>query len=940
MKKVTDLSIMFNGVYRLMKIHKQRVFACAFSILCAAAIAVQSFPGMPVSATSTAVTTDYLNLRQGAGTDTNNLLTLGKGVTLTILDNSNTQWAKVQTQSGKQGYCSKQYLIFSETAAADSGTSSSTSGTAVTTASLNMRSSASLSGNILLVISKGTAVTLLDNSSAQWAKVQTADGRQGWCSKEFLTISGASSGESASSGSSTSSDLSTTALTTDYLNMRQGAGTNYSVILTISKGTTVTILDDSNSQWAKIRTPNGKEGWCSKQYLQFSTSAGETASGKTVTATTTAALNMRSGTGLGFSILLTLPKGTTVPVTDNSNSQWAKVKASNGTEGWCSKQYLNLTVPKTSTSGNTTGSSPSSSSSSPSPNSSSPSSSSSSSSPNSSSPSSSSGSPNESGDSTDTTGGSDSRAITGATVTADVLRLREQPSASSQIVDNLPNGTLLTVLDISMSGWVKVQTSGGKTGYVSADYVTLRYEGDAPAETGGNSSSVSLSSVSQTVPIGKTLFLKATTNPSGGTVSWKSSNSTVATVSNGYVLAVSKGSAVITASSGSEEAACAVTVTDAEPVRTAYAAPNVAKVGEPVTLTAVTDASRDGVRFSVAMPDGTTKAVTASNAGENTVSGMTTKKWTGTVTFDKAGKYSFTAYSSIGGSYGTTGFSADVLVSSQSDYTVSTNEERRVSDDMLKLIAKWEGSSATVYTDTMASNQVATIGYGYTLSSNETFYNNLSEAEMWSLLVKRINGTYTGELNKMIQNDHFLMSQNQADCLLSFAYNVGAGYFNSSNKMDFIKMMKNAVVPPDIPAGESIAATVTQDCDVLDNTGTLSGKIASLSEGTSVQVTGTSFSSTRNGWYQATLSDGTEGWINSGYVSLSGSDSMTHDLNYTNAYAFGSELIRWNLAGGKFYTGLFYRRLGEANVFNYGDYSAIRYNEYGYKYPSTASGLD
>ena len=66
---------------------------------------------------------------------------------------------------------------------------------------------------------------------------------------------------------------------------------------------------------------------------------------------------------------------------------------------------------------------------------------------------------------------------------------------------------------------------------------------------------------------------------------------------------------------------------------------------------------------------------------------------------------------------------------------------------------------------------------------------------------------------------------------------------------------------------------------------------------------------------------------------------MVHDLNYTNAYAFGTELIRWSHAGGKFYTGLFYRRLGEANVYNYNDYNALRSNQYGYAYPDAAASL-
>ncbi len=110
--------------------------------------------------------------------------------------------------------------------------------------------------------------------------------------------------------------------------------------------------------------------------------------------------------------------------------------------------------------------------------------------------------------------------------------------------------------------------------------------------------------------------------------------------------------------------------------------------------------------------------------------------------------------------------------------------------------------------------------------------------------------------------------------------------------------------------------------------------------GSSVTVTGVWFVDTKNVWYAVRLSNGTTGWINSGYVNLSNSDSLVHDLNYTNAYAFGTELILWNQAGGKFIPGLFYRRLGEADIYNYGDYSSPRDNRYNYTYPDSASGLN
>lgn len=826
----------------------------AVSAFCAGCLIILSFPA-PFHAASTANTTDYLNLREGAGTNTKVLLTLSKNVSVTILDNSDSQWAKVKTSGGKTGYCFKQYLRF----ASESGQGNTGSASAETKVNLNLRQVASLSGKILLVLSKGTSVTVLDSSNSSWVKVQTQNGTQGWCSRQYLTMSGAAPSHSDSSGSS-----SVTAKTTDYLNLRSGAGLSNRVLLTMSKGITVTVLDNSKPDWVQVRTQNGTQGWCSRDYLTIS---GDSNSGSSSSPPSSSAVSSQA---------------------PSSSAPSSSSSSSGGSDG--------------------------------------------------------SGNSSNNGDGTDT----GTSGITGATVTADVLRLREQPNTSCKVLANLVCGTNLQVLNAPASGWVKVQTANGKSGYVSQDYVKIHYadgtssggETNTNPGTGTQASSLSLSSGTQSVPMGKTLYLKAATTPGNADVAWTSSNTAVATVSNGYVNAVAKGSTVITAKSGSSTAACNVTVTEAEPVRTAYATPNIAGPGEDVTLVAITDTSRDGVRFYVTKPTGTTTVVDAASSTKETTNGVATKIWKATTSFNDAGNYTVLAQSRAGGAYSTSGFTTSAYISTQKDKSETTSEERRVSDDMIRLISTWEGYRSYVYADTMASSQVPTIGYGCTLGENAQFYNGVSQTEAWSMMVNKINNSsYTSELNKMIQKNGFLMNQYQADCLISFAYNVGSGYFNSSNEMDFIKIMKNAVRPPDFNSGTLYGATITKDTQVRNNSGIMSSQIASVTAGTAVSVIGGDFTDRKDGWYKVKLTDGTVGWVNSGYVSLLSSSKLVHDLSYTNAYAMGTELIRWNQAGGKFYTGLFYRRLGEVNVYNYGDYSALRFNKYGYGYPNSASSL-
>ena len=86
---------------------------------------------------------------------------------------------------------------------------------------------------------------------------------EGYCSKEFLQISddsNSNSGEEASIGK---------AITTDYLNLRSGAGLNHNVVTVLAKGAVVNVIDNSDGTWVKVKTNDGTVGYCSKDYLQM-----------------------------------------------------------------------------------------------------------------------------------------------------------------------------------------------------------------------------------------------------------------------------------------------------------------------------------------------------------------------------------------------------------------------------------------------------------------------------------------------------------------------------------------------------------------------------------------------------------------------------------------------------------------------------------------------
>ena len=964
-----------------------------------------------------------VNLRSGAGTGYSVIGSLYLGQRVTVIDNSDANWAKIRTESGQEGYCTKEFLQISDGSGSNAGEEVSI-GKAITTDYLNLRSGAGLNHNVLTVLAKGAVVDVIDNSDGAWVKVKTNDGTVGYCSKDYLQMEVApttvslsetertvTAGESFEFTATISDESLPTAVSTnagavqvtylrqegnthiyqiqalqagnaeirisangacaslqvtvdaaqqetqgkqatvnaDYLNIRSGKGTDTSIIGGLTQGSVVTILDNSDANWVKIRTAGGIEGYVAREYLTGAETPSEPTTPETPSETTTATvnadvLNVRSGKGTDTSIVGTLQNGEIVTVLDNSDVGWVKIKTASGLEGYVAREYLTGTeTPSEPTTPET---------------------------------------PSE---------------TTTATVNADVLNVRSGKGTDTSIVGTIRNGETVTVLDNSDATWVKIKTSSGLEGYVHRDYLNFG------SNAGGGSSTVKYAQVtadvlnvrsgmgteyskigsvsygeivevlddsnagwakiktssglegyvskdylgevgennvsnSVTIPAGKTYYAASSSGY------WYSSNNSVATASNGYITAVAPGTCTITGSNG---ITYSITVTEGEAVRTAYASPNIAAVGETVEMVAVTDTTRDSVQFRIRQSDGTTKTVNAYDYTTEYCNGTTTRVWKASTTFSSAGTHQIEVYSTKNGVMSSTGYTTDAYTVWSTGANESSNETRRISDEMINLIASWEGYSSTVYPDNLAGG-IPTIGYGQTFGTGVQFYNNMSKTEAWSLLVKSINaGSYTSEVNRFLQNNGIKATQSQFDALVSFSYNIGSGYWNGTSQMDLREIMLNAVVPPTIAAGTSLPASVTFQGARLYNSPSKSASVLrAVNNGTSVQVLEASYdSSIKSGWYKVQLSDGTVGYMCSGYVRFASSVSVTHDLNYVDAHAFGSEMLLWHHAGGNCYAGLVYRRMGEAKVFSYGDYASAtpgnyeyQRNTYGYDIPDCIRG--
>lgn len=119
------------------------------------------------------------------------------------------------------------------------------------------------------------------------------------------------------------------------LNLRSGAGTSNSILLTMPRGAQVVVLSEDNG-WCKINY-KGTEGYASSQYLSIQTSMNGDFGSGTVTGSD---VRMRKSASTSSSVLGVFEKGAAVSVTGVSGNWYAV--SYNGKSGYVSADYVKL----------------------------------------------------------------------------------------------------------------------------------------------------------------------------------------------------------------------------------------------------------------------------------------------------------------------------------------------------------------------------------------------------------------------------------------------------------------------------------------------------------------------------------------------------------------------------------------------------------------------
>lgn len=271
---------------------------------------------------------------------------------------------------------------------------------------LNLRAYPSADSASLGKYASGTWVAVTGDAGNGWYSVRTMNGKSGYMAGNYLNFGANTSTATVKYASG------------GYVNLRSGPSTEYPVVMRVTTGTSVTVVNDSG-EWDYIAVnSNGSTvyGYMYETYLnrgQTTTSVVSTRNGGRV--------NVRSGPSSSYGSVGSLASGTRLTILLKGNG-WYKISA-NGMTGFMSTGYI-------AGSGVTVG---------------------------------------------DNTGSSGSATPTTAWVnnpkSTQVLNLREAPSQSARSIGQYRNGTQVKVITYGNT-WCEVYV-GTRRGYMMTCYLSF-----------------------------------------------------------------------------------------------------------------------------------------------------------------------------------------------------------------------------------------------------------------------------------------------------------------------------------------------------------------------------------------------------------------------------------------------------------------------------------
>ena len=284
------------------------------------------------------VTATGLNVRAAAGTGSAIVGALKKGDQVKIYAQTtvgNTVWGQTDT-----GWVCMNYISLNGTSSGGSGSTGTViaTGTVKSNTNLNVRSGAGVAFPKVGTITSGTAVNIYEKTTVngmEWGRI----GTNMWVCLAYINLN--TNTGSTGSGGSTATTGTGTVISSTNLNVRSGAGANYTKVGSLTPGSTVTVYEvvtSGTQQWGRI----GNNMWVCMSYVRMNSSSTTVPStgytGKVISSTQ---LNVRAAAGTNNAIVGRLAPGTAVTVYELTNVNgvsWGRIAT-----GWVCMQYIQLT---------------------------------------------------------------------------------------------------------------------------------------------------------------------------------------------------------------------------------------------------------------------------------------------------------------------------------------------------------------------------------------------------------------------------------------------------------------------------------------------------------------------------------------------------------------------------------------------------------------------
>lgn len=323
-----------------------------------------SLPSGSGSSTTTSTTNGTVvcntgvNVRSGAGTNYPVVGSAYNGQRVTIYETVNVNgsfWGRIgdgrwislnyvkldSSSSGTGSSGSNNNITWEGEGGSNSGSGSGTGSSSyltgtVTATGLNVRAAAGTGSAIVGALKKGDQVKIYAQTTVGntvWGQTDT-----GWVCMNYISLNGTSNGGSGSTGTVIATG---TVKSNTNLNVRSGAGANYTKVGSLTPGSTVTVYEvvtSGTQQWGRI----GNNMWVCMSYVRMNSSGTTVPStgytGKVISSTQ---LNVRAAAGTNNAIVGRLAPGTTVTVYELTNVNgvsWGRIAT-----GWVCMQYIQLT---------------------------------------------------------------------------------------------------------------------------------------------------------------------------------------------------------------------------------------------------------------------------------------------------------------------------------------------------------------------------------------------------------------------------------------------------------------------------------------------------------------------------------------------------------------------------------------------------------------------